>query len=142
FQPRERLVGDLKQVSVHRPDGARLPLLGDPYQAVRSYLARLKSPPRPDLPRFTGGLVGYLSYDAVRMLEPLPDCPPDPLGLPDLHLMRFDTVLVFDHSYNHLLLITHLDLSQGQTVAAAWDRAERELDTLQARLENPMPSRL
>jgi anthranilate synthase component 1 len=142
FQPRERLVGDLKQVAVQRPDGAKLALLGDPYQAVRSYLAALKSPKLPDLPRFCGGLVGYLSYDTVRMLEPLPHCPPDTLGLPDLHLMRFDTVLVFDHSYNHLLLITHLDLKRDGTVAKAWARAEAELDALQRRLEQPLSASL
>jgi anthranilate synthase component I len=142
FQPRERLVGDLKQVAVQRPDGAKLALLGDPYQAVRSYLALLKSPKLPDLPRFCGGLVGYLSYDTVRMLEPLPHCPPDALGLPDLHLMRFDTVLVFDHSYNHLLLITHLDLKRDGTVAKAWARAEAELDALERRLEQPLAASL
>jgi anthranilate synthase component 1 len=140
--PRERLVGDLAQVVVHGEGGTTRVLPGDPYAAVRSYLARLKSPPTPDLPRFTGGLVGYFSYDAVRMLEHLPHCPPDQLGLPDLHLARFDTVLVFDHSYNHLLLITHLDLSTGMDVDQAYERCVRELDALQERIEEPLRTRL
>ncbi len=142
FRPRERLVGDLKQVVVHRADGGTRTLPGEPFAAVRAYAAALKSPPVPELPRFTGGLVGYLSYDTVRMAEPLPDCPRDTLGLPDLHLMRYDTVLVFDHSFNHLLLITHLDLSAGAGVDQAYDAAQAELDALQRRLEQPMPSRL
>jgi anthranilate synthase component 1 len=140
--PRERLVGDLNRVVLHTASGATRILEGDPYAAVRAYLARLKSPPMPDLPRFTGGLVGYFSYDTVRMLEPLPRCPDDPLRLPDLHLSRFDTVLVFDHSFNHLLLITHLDLSDGMPVSEAYGRAERELDALQARLEEPLRTAL
>jgi anthranilate synthase component 1 len=140
--PRERLVGDLTQVVLHAADGSTRVLPGDPYTAVRQYLARLKSPPTPDLPRFTGGLVGYFSYDTVRMLESLPRVPADPLQLPDLHLARFDTVLVFDHSYNHLLLITHLDLSGGMSVAQAYAQAERELDAVQARLEEPQRTHL
>ena len=57
--------------------------------------------------------------------------------MPDLLLMRFDTVAVFDHSFNHLLLITHLDLTEGSDIDAAWAKAEVELDALQARLEAP-----
>ena len=140
--PRERLVGDLKQVVLHRADGSTQALSGDPYAAIRAYMCRFRTPHLPGLPRFSGGLVGYLSYDTVRMMEPLPNCPPDRLGLPDIQLGRFDTVLVFDHSYNHLLLITHLDLSSGATVAAAYDAAQRELDALQARLEKPQPMAL
>ncbi len=141
-RPRARLVGDLKQVVLHRQDGSTEVLAGDPHAAVRAYAAKLKSPHLPGLPRFSGGLVGYWSYDTVRSSEPLPHCPPDLLGLPDLHLCRYDTVLVFDHSYNHLLLITHLDLSGGATVADAYAAAERELDAMQVRLEKPAAMRL
>lgn len=141
-KPRERLVGDLKAVRLHAADGRITELEGDPYQAIRAYIRRFRTPHLPGLPRFSGGLVGYLGYDTIRMTEPLPDCPPDTLGLPDLHLMRFDTLLAFDHSYNHLLLITHLDLSGGQEVGVAWDAACRELDALQAQLASPTAVRL
>jgi len=55
--------------------------------------------------------------------------------------MRFDTVVVFDHSYNHLLLITHLDLTLHD-LDTAYVAAERELDNLQQRLEQPLTPRL
>ena len=142
LRPRERLVGDLQQVHLVRSDGSRTALAGDPYAAIRAYLAPLRSPHLPGLPRFSGGLVGYLSYDSVRLFESLPDMPPDPLALPDVHLMRFDTVLVFDHSYNHLLLITHLDLTSGASVDVAYAAAEAELDQLQARLSTPLAPQL
>jgi anthranilate synthase component 1 len=141
-RPRARLVGDLQGITLHRQDGSTVALEGDPHTAVRAYAAKLTSPHLPGLPRFSGGLVGYWSYDTVRASEPLPHCPPDRLGLPDLHLCRYDTVLVFDHSYNHLLLITHLDLSGGATVADAYAAAERELDAMQVRLEKPAAMRL
>lgn len=140
--PRERLTGDLNRVTLHRSDGTTQILAGDPYTAVRDYMRRFRSPDMPGLPRFTGGLVGYFSYDAVRLVEKLPAVPPDPLGLPDLHLLRCDTVLVFDHSFNHLWLISHLDLTSTPDVAAAYAAAQGELDTLQARLQAPSPCRL
>ena len=140
-RPREELVGDLEQVVVRREGQPDEVLGGEPFAAVRSYMQRFVTPDLPELPRFTGGLVGYFGYDTVRLVEHLPNIPPDPLGLPDLHLMRFDTVLVFDHSFNHLLLITHLDVS-SQDVDAAYAAAEAELDQLVAELEQPLPPRL
>jgi anthranilate synthase component I len=140
--PRARLVGDLQNITLHRHDGTSEVLPGDPYTAIRNYLKPYRSPSIPGLPRFSGGLVGYLSYDTVRMMEPLPNCPPDTLHLPDVHLCRYDTVVVFDHSYNHLLLITHLDLTTGQSVAEAYAAANTELDAMQVRLNKPHASQL
>ena len=52
-----------------------------------SLLSRYRPVPVPGLPRFSGGLVGYLGYDMVRFFERLPATPRDDLGLPDLYLM-------------------------------------------------------
>jgi anthranilate synthase component 1 len=139
-KPVARLVGDLKHVTLHRADGSTQVLAGDPYDAVRAYVAPLTPAPVAGLPRFSGGLVGYFGYDTVRMVEPLPNCPQDVLGLPDLHLLRFDTVAVFDHSFNQMLLIAHLDLTTGRPLEALHAEAVAELDALQARLCAPRPA--
>ncbi|GDY15107.1 anthranilate synthase component I [Planctomycetota bacterium] len=136
-----RLDRDGGRVAVETAAGREL-LPGDLYSGVRAYAQRLRSPQVPGLPRFSGGLVGWFAYDAVRCVEPLPHPPADPLGLPVLCLARYDTVLVFDHSYNQLLLIAHLDLTSGQSVESAYAQAQRELDALQRRLETPLPPRL
>ncbi len=140
-RPTARLVGDLTHLVLHDQDGSSRVLPGEPYAAIRAYLAPLKPAPIPGLPRFSGGLVGYFGFDTVRLAEPLPHIPPDALGLPDIHLLRFDTVVVFDHSFNHLLLITHLDLTR-QSLDVAYATAEQELDALQARLAQAQPPRL
>jgi anthranilate synthase component I len=136
-RPRARLIGDLSGLRLRDAQGERA-LPGHPYDAVRAYLADIRCAPVTGLPRFAGGLVGYFSYDTVRMSEPLPNCPPDPLGLPDVHLMRFDTVIAFDHSFNHVLLITHLEVTGVDDVDAAIARANEELDALTKRLEAPL----
>jgi anthranilate synthase component 1 len=142
FNPQARLVGDLTGITVISRDGTRTRIAGDPFQAIRTYMKPFKSPQLKGLPRFTGGLVGYFGYDVVRSVEPLPHCPPDHLGLPDVQLMRCDTVVVFDHSFNHLLLITHIDLTAALPLPEAYAQAERELTALQERLSQPLKPHL
>ncbi|MES0279207.1 MAG: anthranilate synthase component I, partial [Dehalococcoidales bacterium] len=69
----------------------------DPLPAIAAEMDQFKMVPVAGLPRFCGGAVGYLSYDAVRFFERLPDDNPDSLDLPDLYFMITDTILIFDH---------------------------------------------
>ncbi|WP_290651932.1 anthranilate synthase component I [Aquisalimonas sp.] len=82
----------------------------------------------PQLPRFTGGLVGYFGYDTIRYIEPrLAQCHnPDTLDVPDIMLLVADEVLVFDNLAGRLYLVVHADAADP----AAWDAAQRRLETL------------
>ncbi len=142
IKPVERLVGDLEKVHVVKSDGSTSDLDGDPYTAVRNYMQQFKRPQIPGLPRFCGGLVGYFSYDVVRLLEHLPDVPEDVLGVPDILLMRYDTVLIFDHSFNQLLLVSHVQADSVEAFEAALKEAETELDWVEAELQKPITPRL
>src|SRR6185436_1285896 len=70
--------------------------VADPFLEIRNILSRYRQVKVPGLPRFSGGLVGYLAYDIVRFFEKLPERSRDDLGLPDQYLMLVDTVLAFD----------------------------------------------
>jgi anthranilate synthase component 1 len=100
---------------------ARLP--GEPIAALRAVLGEITAEPGP-IP-FTGGLVGYFGYDLIRLLERLPNRPPDPYDLPVALLARFDTVVIFDHAYQRVLAIAN-EIEDEISVAAA----ERELSRL------------
>ena len=76
---------DGRSVWVGRPPVAEVP--EDPLLALRLTTEALRSPRRADLPPLTGGLVGYVAYDAVRRLERLPATAHDDLGLPDLAMI-------------------------------------------------------
>ncbi len=80
----------------------------DPLEMLRDTLERLRSPRQPDLPPLTGGLVGYVSYDAVRRLERLPSLAEDDLGLPELAMMLVSDLAVLDHSDGSVLLVANV----------------------------------
>ena len=108
-------------------DGRRA-LPGPPLEALAELVGSLAAEPGP-LP-FPGGFVGYFGYDLVRLLERLPDRPPDPFALPLAQLARFDRVLVFDHAHQRLVAVANeID---GQVSAA---EARAGLDELTALVE-------
>jgi anthranilate synthase component 1 len=111
----------------------------DPFQYIRDYQAQFKVPPHaliPELPQFTGGLVGYFGYDAVRYIEPRLNHAPeqDPIGLPDIWMMLSKTVIVFDNLKDTMFLITHAETAQ----ADAYLKAQARLDQLEQLLAQPV----
>jgi len=112
----------------------------DPLAWIAAFEARFKVPRIPELPRFTGGLVGYFSYDTVRYIEPRlgPCMAPDPLGVPDILLTISEEVVVFDNLKGTLYLLVHVDPAAPDALG----RAEARLDALEERLRNaPLPAR-
>ncbi|WP_290637538.1 anthranilate synthase component I [Aquisalimonas sp.] len=103
----------------------------DPLAWLEAFHGRhaVPAPPGyPQLPRFTGGLVGYFGYDTIRYIEPrLADCDkPDALDVPDIMLMVADEVLVFDNLAGRLYLVVHADPAD----AGAWEHAQARLQSL------------
>ncbi len=103
--------------------GRRRRLPGAPLAALRAVVGEIAAEPGP-IP-FTGGLVGYFGYDLVRLLERLPNRPPDPFGLPLALLARFDTLVIFDHAYQRVLAIAN-EIEDEVDM----ESAERELSRL------------
>lgn len=109
----------------------------DPLAFIEAFQRRYQTVDVPDLPRFSGGLVGYFGYDTVRYVEPRlrHSAPPDEIGVPDILLMVSDEVVVFDNLAGKLILIVHADPSQPQ----AYEDAQQRLDEIEARLAQPLP---
>ena len=110
----------------------------DPLNLAERELARLHPVSIAGLPRFHGGMVGYLSYEVARYFERLP-CPvQDPQGLPESVLMLADTLLVFDHVTHKIKVVSHARLDAD--VDTAYQEATRKIDDLVNRLQQPMHS--
>ena len=109
----------------------------DPLAWIESFQARYKVPELEELPRFTGGLVGYFGYDTVRYIEPrLAHCPnPDPLQTPDILLMVSDEVVVFDNLSGKLYVIIH----SNPVETNAYQRGQQRLQELVDQLSGPVP---
>ncbi|MDQ2077608.1 anthranilate synthase component I [Marinimicrobium sp. ABcell2] len=109
----------------------------DPLAFVETFKERYRAPELDNLPRFTGGLVGYFGYDCVRYVEPhlRESTPNDVLGTPDILLTVSDEVLVFDNLAGKLILVIHAN----PELESAFDLAQARLDELVARLKLPVP---
>lgn len=81
-----------------------------PLDEVKKIMLKFKSVPVAGLPRFYGGLVGYIGYDMVRFFERIPDKNPDDLKAPDSILMLMDTLLVFDHVKHTIKIVSNVIL--------------------------------
>ncbi|HZN18696.1 MAG TPA: anthranilate synthase component I [Micromonosporaceae bacterium] len=120
-----------------------VPTEGDPIEMVRQTVAELAHPAPDtgeDLPPLTGGLVGFLAYDAVRRFERLPDLTEDDLGLPELGLMLATDVVVLDHYTGSALLVANALVPQGSSEedrSAAYHQAIGRLDTMTTALSRP-----
>lgn len=106
-----------------------------PFEWIRAFSERFEVEPAPGLPRFDGGLVGYVSYDAVRWFEPRVRAEkPNPLDTPDALFMVSDELAIFDNLRATLTLVVHADPDDPADQA----RAQTRLDQLESQLAEPV----
>ena len=100
----------------------------DPSAYLRQVLSHYKSPRFDHLPPFTGGLVGYFSYDYLGYSEPAVKCAvEDTEAFKDVDLMLFDKVIAFDHLRQKIILIVNMPLDD---VKIGYNKAVMELKQL------------
>ena len=100
----------------------------DPSQYLRELLSSYRSPRFDYLPSFTGGLVGYFSYDYLKYSEPSVRCgEQDGDSFKDVDLMLFDKVIAFDHVRQKIVLIVNMALSD---VEVGYNKAKLDLEQL------------
>ncbi len=112
---------------------------GDPYALAAEHVAGFSQAPMADAPPFTGGAVGFFGYDLVRVVEPLGDPGPDPLGLPDMALMLSDSLVVFDHLKHTVTILANADLRAEPDVERAYATAARTIGEVRGVLAGPVP---
>ncbi len=127
-----------EQVEVTEADGSAQTPEGDVFTVMARLMDAYQEVDMPDLPRFTGGAVGYLGYDTVRLIEHLPDAPPDDLHLPDAVWAFYETVAAFDHVRHQLVLMASAFIDPGTDLRAAYDEARTRLNRLETQLSQPL----
>jgi anthranilate synthase component I len=120
----------------------RLGQPGDPVERIREELRSHQAVRVPGTPRFSGGLVGFLSYDAVRLFEPrVPIAGPDELGFPDALFMDFDEVVAFDNLRHSLHVIVEVRCHEGDDPRALYHAALARIGGTLATLARPLRDR-
>jgi anthranilate synthase component 1 len=110
-------------------------------KVLRSMMADFSSPFVPELPRFTGGAVGYLGYDTAAWFEPVTlqaDGQPDPSLQDEAGFMIFDTVLAFDHVQHRILIIANARITPDDDLEALYQFACTKIQFLERELRRDL----
>jgi len=131
--PEVTFVAKGDRITVTRSGEAPVEIIShDPLGQLEKLLADYRPVHLPDLPRFTGGVVGYASYDMVRYYEDLGEGPPDDLHLPDLAFGLYRTMVIFDHVSKTIKVVcnAHIKDDPGSAYNEATDSIERTIARL------------
>jgi anthranilate synthase component 1 len=122
---------------VERGEERRFQTTTDPLDEVRKLLRHYRFVSRPELPRFSGGAVGFLGYDAVNFFEPkVPVAEKDELHLPDMLFLITGSVLIFDHRLRSLKIVANAFLGDGPP-NEVYAKAVESIDIIKNMLAQP-----
>lgn len=117
---------------VEEPGKSRreIPTPPDPLKVIEEEMAGYRPVKLPDMPRFTGGAVGFLGYEYIHRVEPV--VPPAPRqdvpGVPVIYFMLVDSVLIFDRANQTLRICVNAHI--GERPEEAYDRAVGEIEEI------------
>ncbi|NNE93056.1 MAG: anthranilate synthase component I [Verrucomicrobiales bacterium] len=112
---------------------------GDPLHEVERIMEKYKPVSVEGLPVFTGGAVGFLGYDMVRFFEPtVPGPPEESLGLPDMVFLITDTIVIFDHRFRKIQVVSNVFTDEHESPEAGYEAARARIDATVERLAAPL----
>jgi anthranilate synthase component 1 len=107
-------------------------------ESLRALIAEVRLDVPANLPPMSGGLVGYLGYDMVRLMEKLPEKNKDTLGVPEGVMVRPTLFAIFDNVNDELSLVSPVYPEPEVSAAEAWSRAQARLAEAADALDRPM----
>ena len=113
----------------------------NPLVEIKRLIKRYRFVPVSGLPRFCGGLVGFISYDMVRFFEQIGDENPDELNLPDCLFLLTDTILIFDHAKGVIKIINNVHLKDAKSrdkLNQAYEEAVAKIEDIARQLRRPL----
>ncbi len=136
LDPAKVIVGRGKTIEIKDDDGTTTVETDNPIGLLRELMQGFKPVETDDLPKFFGGMVGYIGYDMVRFIEDIPSDNPDQLELPDIFMMIPNIVLVFDNLRQKIKVVCNVHL-EGKDSAREYERALEKIDLVIKRLRVP-----
>lgn len=113
FEPKLEISLNNHRIKIKDKDGIKLEeKCMDPAKYIREILKEYKSPKQEELPSFTGGLVGYFSYDYIKYAEPkLKLEHSQGTDFKDMDMMLFDKIIAYDNYKQKIIVIVNMDIS-------------------------------
>ncbi len=115
----------------------------DPLNVLKEHLDPIRYPAVQGLPKFDGGAVGYVAYDAIKYFEPrVPEISSEELGMgiPEAVFMLTDSLLIFDHVRHSIVVVAHAAVGTGTDPEVAYSEAQQRIESLIERLSEPLPA--
>ncbi len=133
LKPRAQYLIRGNEIEIRDNDGLRSTQYdGDPTYFLQEEMNHFKFTPQTGVPRFIGGLVGFLGFESVRFFEPVLKSRMKRAAIPDGIFLLADTVIAFDHARRSLFLIAN-------PLEGDIESASRKLDEIEARIRAPLP---
>ena len=112
----------------------------DPLDELKKIIKKFKFVHTKGLPRFCGGMVGFIGYDFIRFIEPRLkkgiESLKDDLKLPDMIFMLADSLVIFDHTKHTMKIVSCAFIKKD--ARTAYRRATRQIDEILNRLQSPL----
>ncbi|WP_144406961.1 anthranilate synthase component I [Paenibacillus sp. IHBB 10380] len=115
---------------------------GKPVEELKALLRMYRSPKLDDMPPFTGGAIGFFGYDLLQYYEKLPAHAVDDLHMDDIRFMFCDSIIVFDHVKQQILLVGNVHIKEGDTdsdIQASYEIVSRKLEDIAEQLQEQGP---
>ncbi len=111
---------------------------GNPLTGLKDVLSRYQPVEVDGLPRFSGGAVGFVSYDMVRSFEDIPDDTEDDLQVPDARFIITDTLLIFDNVTQTIKIVSNAYIDK-ESIEESYDQAVKNINTIEQKLKTNLP---
>ncbi|MGB9678159.1 MAG: anthranilate synthase component I, partial [Candidatus Ratteibacteria bacterium] len=108
-----------------------------PLKVIEKFLNEYKSGKIKGLPSFTGGFVGFVSYDYIRQIEKLPDLTEDDLKIPDFVFFFPKKFIIFDHFKRKIYLILNLFIENGKDLKKIYEEGEKSILNFISEFQKP-----
>jgi anthranilate synthase component 1 len=136
-KPSEWIRFDGKQVTItSEHEQKRIDV--DIFSYLKSRIQQYRPVSHPSIPYFSGGIVGYLGYETVRLLEDLPELNPPKSETPSASFGVYDTVLAFDHVRQRILIMTNVFLDETSDLKKCYDAGLQRIANVKAELNRPL----
>jgi len=99
-------------------------------EILRDIVKDYSIPRIPGIPRFTGGLVGYMGYETIKWFENIPVHSEDELNVPDAIFMLFEDLLAFDHLTKEAVVFSNVNVYPDSDLKASYDNAIKRIDKI------------